>query len=158
MSGKIVAGFIVVLALLAGASIYYLQVYAYYETVEPSGNDDVVLTALASGELEPIIYDNFEAITASSSPIRYRACFTTTQSIPMLTETYETYDEAEPLVAPSWFSCFDAVEIGEALERGEAFAFLSQKDLVFGVDRIVAVFPDGRGFVWQQLNEDAKEE
>ena len=42
----------------------------------------------------------------------------------MLTETYKTYEGAVPLIAPSWFDCFDATAIGEALEKGEAIAFL----------------------------------
>ncbi len=157
MSGKIVAGAIVVLAFLAGAAIYYLQVYGYYETVVPSGENDVVLTGLVSSEPEPILYADFEAIDANSSPIRYRACFTTAQSIALLTETFEGYDDAEPLIAPGWFDCFDAVEIGEALETGEAVAFLSHKDITEGIDRVVAVFPDGRGYAWHQLNEKLQE-
>ena len=58
----------------------------------------------------------------------------------------------EPLTAPGWFDCFDAVAIGEALEKGEAIAFLSQANIHPGVDRVVAVFPDGRAFAWHQLN------
>lgn len=153
MSGKIIAGFIVVISLIAGAAIYYLQVFAYYETVEPNGTDDVVLTSMVSGQPEPILYDGFEAIEATSSPIRFRACFKTSQSIAMLTETYEPYEGAEPLVAPKWFECFDAKEIGYALEAGEAVSFLSEKDVHYGIDRVVAVLPDGRGFVWHQINE-----
>jgi Family of unknown function (DUF6446) len=153
MSGKIVAGFIVVLSLIAGAAIYYLQVYAYYENVVSQGDDDVMLTSLMSGEPEPILYENFEAITATSSPIRYRACFTTSQSIAMLSETFEHYENAEPLVAPNWFDCFDAVALGEAIESGEAVPFLGQKNLEYGIDRVVAVLPDGRGFVWHQIND-----
>ena len=33
MSGKLIAGFIVVLSILFGAGLYYSQVYAYYEPV-----------------------------------------------------------------------------------------------------------------------------
>ncbi|WP_137702986.1 DUF6446 family protein [Marimonas lutisalis] len=157
MSGKIVAGFIVVISLIAGAAIYYLQVYAYYDEVVATGTDDVMLTSLTSGRPEPILYDDFKAINADSSPIRYRACFTTAQSIPMLTETYEPYEAAEPLVAPGWFDCFDAVEIGEALERGEALAFLGQHNIEYGIDRVIAVLPDGRGFAWHQINHCGEE-
>jgi hypothetical protein len=31
MTGKILAGIIVAISLIAGAAMYYLQVYAYYE-------------------------------------------------------------------------------------------------------------------------------
>ena len=69
----------------------------------------------------------------------------------MLTETYVVYDRAEPLVAPGWFDCFDAVKIGRALETGEAIAFLSEATIHPDVDRVVAVFPDGRAYAWHQL-------
>ena len=152
MTGKLLAGFIVVVALIAGVAMYYLQVYAFYETVEATGEGDVMLTPVGGGVPEAILYNGFEAIDSDSSPIRYRACFTTENPLAMLSETYAPYADAEPLVAPGWFSCFDAEEIGKALERGEALAFLSQENIHYGVDRVAAIFPDGRGYVWHQIN------
>jgi hypothetical protein len=152
VSGKIIAGLIVVISLIAGAAIYYLQVYHFYEPVKATGTDDVQLTVMVTGAPEPILYEDFEAINAVSSPIRYRACFTTSQSLAMMSETYEPYDGAEPLVAPGWFKCFDAKEIGRALEEGSAIAFLGEANIEYGIDRVVAVLPDGRGFAWQQIN------
>ena len=70
----------------------------------------------------------------------------------MLTETYQIYQDAVPLTAPGWFDCFDAAAIGAALEKGEAIAFLSESEIHPGVDRVVAVFPDGRAYAWHQLN------
>jgi len=139
-------------ALAAGLAMYYLQVYHFYEEVSANGTDDVQLVSLVSGQPEPVLYDGFEAIDATSSPIRYRACFTTTMSHAMLSETYEIYDTAEPLVAPKWFDCFDAGAIGLALEEGRALAFLGTKDIQYGVDRIVAITEDGKGYVWHQIN------
>ncbi len=156
MVSRILVLGIVMISLLTGFAIYYLQVYAYYEEVVADGQTDVALVSLASGVPEPILYDGFEAIDASSSPIRYRACFKTEQSIAMITETYETYEGAEPLVAPNWFGCFDAVEIGEAIDSGAAFAFLGQRNIEYGIDRVVAILPDGRGFTWHQINECGK--
>ncbi|WP_093968530.1 DUF6446 family protein [Actibacterium lipolyticum] len=150
--GKLLAGFIVVSALAAGIAIYYLQVYAFYEPVKAVGQDDVVLTSLVSGAPEGIIYDEFEAIDAESSPLRYRACFTTPMSQSMLTETYQVFDKAVPLIGPGWFDCYDANEVGEALSDGRAIAFMGQENVTYGVDRIVAVLDDGRGFVWNQIN------
>ena len=152
MNGKIVGSFIVVTALVFGAVVYYTQVYAFYDQV--AGEDAAVqLTNLATGTPEPIVIEDFEGIDGSSSPIRYRACFTASMSFAAITETYAEYEGATPLTAPGWFSCFDAVAIGEALETGEAVAFLGQKNIQDGVDRVVAIFPDGRGFAWNQLNE-----
>jgi len=151
--GKFLAGFIVITAVLAGAAMYYLQVYYYYAPVPANGTDDVQMTSLVSGLPEPVLYDSFEAIDADSSPIRYRACFTTTMSQAMLTETYELYGDAVPLTAPGWFDCFDAVTLGADLEAGRALAFLGQKDIEYGIDRVVAITDDGRGYVWHQLND-----
>ncbi|MCF3593673.1 DUF6446 family protein [Rhodobacteraceae bacterium LMO-12] len=152
MSGKLVGSVILILAAIAGAAIYYLQVYAFYDEVSARGSDDVMLTTMAGGVPEPILYEDFKAIDASSSPLRYRACFTTSQSLAMMSETYEPYDDAVPLVGPGWFDCFDAVAIGRALEDDEALAFLGQTNIEYGIDRVIAVLPDGRGYVWHQIN------
>nr|WP_281501825.1 DUF6446 family protein [Aliiroseovarius sp. F20344] len=150
-----VGSFIVGLALIAGAAIYWLQLYAFYDEV--SAEDGVRMTNLVTGQPEIVLYDSFKGIDADSSPLRYRGCFTTTMSLAMLTETFEPYEEATPLTAPGWFDCFDAVAIGAAIENGEALAFLGERDIKDGVDRVVAIFPDGRGFVWHQLNEKYSE-
>ncbi|WP_258523656.1 DUF6446 family protein [Roseovarius sp. TE539] len=152
MTGKILSVIIVIAALVAGAALYYLQVYHFYEPVRATGDGDVRLTSLVSGKPEPVLYEAFEAIDADSSPIRYRACFTTPTSHALLTETFVPYEAAEPLNAPGWFDCFDAEEIGMALEEGDALAFLGQRNIQYGIDRVVAVMSDGRGYVWHQIN------
>ena len=150
--GQFLAGFTVFSALLAGGAMYYLQVYAFYEEVSAQG-DDVQLVSLMSGEPEPILFENFQAIDGSSSPIRYRACFTTEMSHALLSETYVAFENAEPRNAPGWFDCFDAEAIGAELEVGTALTFLSQKNFAYGVDRVVAITEDGRGYVWHELND-----
>ena len=150
--GKFLAGFIVITALVAGVSMYYLQVYAFYDEVPINRHDDVMMVTLAGDAPEPILYEDFQAIDSDSSPIRYRACFTTNQSLAMMTETYAPYEGAEPRLAPKWFDCFDAKAIGAALEDGSAVAFLGTPNVQYGIDRVVAVLPDGRGFVWHQIN------
>ena len=112
---------------------------------------------LTSDQPEAIIVSGVEGIDADSSPIKFRACFTTPLSLAMLTETYQMYDAAEPLIAPSSFECFDAEAISRALQAGEALAFLSEPGIHKGVDRVVAVFPDGRAFAWHQLNATFKD-
>ncbi len=154
--GRIIAGGIVAIALIAGAAIYYLQVYAYYRPLEPaSAAAEIRLTTL-SGQVEPMLAEGFEGIDADSSPLRFRGCFHTPMSLAMLTETFQAYPGATPLIGPSWFECFDAARIGADLETGVAVAFLSERDIHPGVDRVVAVYPDGRAYAWQQLNESAE--
>ena len=152
MNGKIVAGGIVVTSLLAGGLMYWLQVYAFYQPVTLPAAQEMRLTPIGSDLPEAIVVENFQGIDATSSPLRFRSCFTTPLSLGTLTETYQIYDKADPLLAPGWFACFDAQKIGEALQSGEAVAFLSQANVANGVDRVIAVFPDGRGFAWHQLN------
>lgn len=157
MNGRIAAGVIVVSAAVAGVAIWYLQVYAFYEPVSFTPGQEITLTTIESGQPEPILAEDVTGIDASSSPLRFRACFTTPLTQAMLSETYVAYEKAEPLIAPDWFDCFDAKEIGYALERGEALAFLGQANIHTDVDRVVAVFPDGRAFAWHQLNPAAKD-
>jgi len=158
MNGKFIAGALVIPAVVAGAAIYYLQVYAYYEPVEATAPDaQITLVSVATGQPDPIPVTEYQGIDATSSPIRYRACFHTAQSLAMLTETYEIAPEAKPLTGPGWFSCYNAGAIGAALEEGSAVAFIGQKNIHDGVDRIIAVYPDGRAFAWQQINEKYKD-
>jgi hypothetical protein len=157
MNGKIAAGAIVISAAVAGVAIWYLQVYAFYAPVSFTPGQEITLTTIESGQPEPILAEGVTGIDADSSPLRFRACFTTPLTHGMLSETYVAYEGAVPLIAPGWFDCFDAVEIGTALERGEALAFLSQAGVAADIDRVVAVFPDGRAFAWHQLNPAAKD-
>jgi hypothetical protein len=157
VNGRIAAGFIVLTALIAGAVVYYLQVYAFYRPVEASAPEAAItLLPLDGAVADPMLMtSDFEGIDASSSPLRFRACFLTPMTLALLTENYRIYDNPTPLNAPSWFSCFDAGRIGDDLESGKAVAFLSAENLHPGVDRVVAVYPDGRAYAWQQLNDSA---
>lgn len=155
--GKVLVSVLVVSAIAAGILMYYLQVYGFYKEVPATGVEDVQLTTVATGAAEPILFENFKAIDSDSSPLRYRACFETPMSEAMLTETYVVYDNPIPNVAPGWFDCFDAQTIGAALEEGRAVAYLGTANIHYGFDRVVAVFPDGQGFAWHQINRCGKE-
>lgn len=150
--GKFLSIVIVGCALVAGAALYYLQVYAFYEELPATGEDDVQLTARATAAPEPIPHRNFRGIDAQSSPIRYRACFDTSLGLADLSESYVAYEDPVPLEAPGWFDCFDADAIAAELEAGTARAFLGTGHIRYGIDRIVAISADGRGHVWHQIN------
>jgi len=152
MTGKILALFLVLAAAIAGGSLYYLQVYAYYDEVTEEQAGGVTLVANAIGKPVKIVYNDFQAIDSDSSPLRFRACFSVKNSIGMLTENFRVYDNPVPNMAPGWFDCFDAKALGAALEEGTAFAFLGEENVRYGFDRVVAVMPDGRGFAWHQIN------
>ena len=144
MTGKIIVVVLALTALFTAAGVYYLQVFHFYERVQPEG----FVLQTPDGEIPAEAVD-IEAIDANSSPIRFRACFDTE-----LTPDLDAipYDGAEPLNAPFWFDCFEADDIGTALEEGRARAFLGEKNVHRGADRVVAITGDGRGFVWHQLN------
>lgn len=143
---------IALMAVVAGAALYYFQVYAFYDEVTAEETGGVLLTRADTGEPEPVSFEGFRAIDSNSSPVRYRACFTPVQAPADLAATYRAYPEAEPLNAPGWFDCFDAAEIGAALETGAAFALLGVENVTYGIDRVVAVMPDGSARAWHQIN------
>ena len=156
-AGRVVVVAIVLTALLGGAFLWYSAERAYYEPVAFTPGAEIRLVPLVGGQPEPIVVAGVQGIDAKTSPIKFRACFTTPLSLAMLTETYQMYDAAEPLIAPSSFECFDAEAISRALQAGEALAFLSEPGIHKGVDRVVAVFPDGRACAWHQLNATFKD-
>jgi hypothetical protein len=137
--------------------MYWLQVYAYYKPVIFTAGKEISLTPINGDQAQNILVTDIEGIDAESSPLRFRACFNTVQSLLILTETYNIYDNPTPLVTPNWFSCFDPAVIEQGLQDGRALAFLGKANITQGFDRVVVVFDDGRGFSWHQLNADLKE-
>jgi hypothetical protein len=65
----------------------------------------------------------------------------------------QIHDNPTPLIAPFWFNCFDAELIARDLSSNKAVAFLSKKEEFDGIDKVLALYPDGTGFQWRQLNE-----
>ena len=156
MNGRTVGIILILSGLVAGVGIYWAQIYAFYEPVE-ANVEDVQLTGLVSQMAEPVPHENFKGIDAGSSPLRYRACYDIGLSLATLTETFVLYDDPVPLEAPGWFDCYDADEVGAALETGEALAFLGEANVTYGIDRVVAVFRDGRARAWHQINRCGEE-
>ncbi len=145
MTGRILAVSIVLSALIAGFGIYYLQVYAFYDRVEMA---QMPMTG-ADGTVAPVPVADFDGIDSDSSPIRFRGCFRVADGA----DDFISYARPEPLIAPHWFSCFDAAAIGADLQSGAARAVLAEAEVRDGVDRVVALYPDGRAFAWHQLND-----
>ena len=152
MGGRVAIAALLAFAVLFAGALWYFQTRAFYRPLDPGGVT-IRLTPLAGGPPEPMLTDNLTAIDATTSPLKFRACFTTPTSLATLTETYAAAPDAEPLTAPGWFDCFDAARIGADLETGPAVAFLSEPGIAPGADRIVAIYPDGRGFAWHRLND-----
>ena len=145
MNGRIAAAAIVICAAVAGIAMYYLQVYGYYDELEPQIGYQVATPEGGTARLE---IADFRGIDSASSPLRYRACFTVVGALPDMVER----PGSEPLNAPDWFDCFDAAAIGEDLVAGRARAVLVEADAPWGFDRVMALYPDGRAFVWPLQN------
>jgi hypothetical protein len=143
--GRFAVIVIVLSAALVGGFMYYLQVYGYYTRLEPQIGYQVATPDGGTARLDIV---DFEGLDSDSSPLRYRACFTVIGSLPSLVD----YPRAGPLNAPGWFDCFDAESIGEDLEAGQARAVLAESNFRYGFDHVMALYPDGRAFVWPQIN------
>lgn len=153
MIGKLSVLVIVLAAAIGGIAMYFLQVHAFYDDV-PADSLNIEITSAATGRPVSIIANDVQAIDAESSPLRFRACFNTPLSQEILAGQFAAYDRPVPLTGPGWFNCYDAKEVGRALEAQDAIAYLGESDIHDRVDRVVAIFDDGRGFAWHQLNEE----
>jgi hypothetical protein len=130
-----------VVAAAMGLGLWYSINSAYYYKV------DGVTEVLVAGDAMPV--SDYRGIDADTSPLKMRACFTGNWDFPA---DPAPAAGAEPLVAPAWFDCFDAVQISEDLQTGAAKALLSSQNVPYGFDTFIAHYPDGRGFMWRQVN------
>lgn len=147
MSGKrLIQGFLIFLAVFAAALIY-TQFFAYYERL------DGVETVTVAGV--PVAVSEYRGISSSSSPLKPRACFALD---PEAVADLAPATDATPLTAPFWFRCFDAHQLTEDLAAGSATAYAAARDAPKGFDEMVAVYPDGRAFLWRQLNETFRDQ
>ncbi len=152
-SGRILVIAIVAVTAAFGVALWWFVNYAYYEEFDEVSlifqrGDGTAFELPLDGQANAV-----RAINAETSPLRFRACFTLprAQVAEVLADAF-TYDDPTPLGAPGWFDCFDAEAIGADLEAGDAQPFLVQRDITRGIDRVAALYADGRGFVWHQLN------
>ena len=87
-AGRVIVGAIVIVAAVAGAVLWYTAERAYYTPVAFQPGAEIRLVPLTSDQPEAIIVSGIEGIDADSSPIKFRACFTTPLTLATLTETY----------------------------------------------------------------------
>ncbi|MHA1529607.1 MAG: DUF6446 family protein [Alphaproteobacteria bacterium] len=140
VSGKYVVTGLVGFTVLFGLVFWWFQTHAFYTETQAREH-----TVVIAGQIYPVT--EWKSIEASSSPLKMRACF-------LIRETVEALPAMapEPLMAPGWFRCFNARVIAENLASGYAKAYVALRNDPKGFDRIVAVFPGGRAYMWRQLN------
>lgn len=141
MSGKILVISLVGFSFAFGFFVYYFQVFSYYSKVE--GLDYIFVDG------KKINVEQYYGLDSSISGLKLRGCFKVNIED---FKTFKKYKKATPLQAPFWFNCFDNEKIQKSLEKNEASAFLAEENELDGIDRIVAIYSDGRGYQWRQLN------
>lgn len=141
MSGRrLILGFLAIMAIFA-AGLIYTQYYAFYTRV-----DDLERLRFGGREL-PVA--DYAGLDGSSSPLKLRGCFTL--DIAALRDLSPA-EKPTPLTPPPWFRCFDAEALAEDLASGAARGFRLAEDEPDGFDVMLAAYPDGRGYLWRQLN------
>lgn len=145
--GKVAVIALVGSAIGAGFGVWYAQNYAYYYELDPAS---VALTAVVDGAPVALAASDIRGIDADSAPHRWRVCATLGDPVPAVAQPYEG---AAPTIAPHWFDCFDADQIGADVSSGAATALLAQSEIHPDIDRVLAVYPDGRVFGWHQIND-----
>ncbi|WP_299649365.1 DUF6446 family protein [uncultured Jannaschia sp.] len=146
--GKITVILILGAALAVGAGIWYAQTRGYYAPVD----GPVTLSLAGPAGVAPLSAGDVRAIASPASPLGFRACFTHEQGASADLRP-EPRTDAAPTIAPGWFDCFDAGEIDAMLIDGTATAYTGYPNAQYGVDRVVALAADGRGWAWHQLND-----
>jgi hypothetical protein len=150
MNGKIVGLGLLGAAALAGAGLFYLEQFHWYDVSEdPRGT--LRILAEDGGTIElPVTL--LRVAEGSSSPLKYRACFATATTSAALGDRAVIHPDPVPTVAPLSFPCFDADAIAGALDAGSATAYLSRENEPYGIDRVVALTETGAGYAWHQIN------
>ncbi len=147
MSGRIFVGGFLALAVIFGAALWYFQVFAYYDEVE--GLDSIEV----AGREIPVT--GYTGIDAATSPNKLRACM---RIEPSALAGVPLAIDPEPLNPPAWFDCFDAETISADIEAGRATAYLAADETAadatgYEVVRMIAVYPDGRAYLWRHYRE-----
>ncbi|WP_306751156.1 DUF6446 family protein [Paracoccus actinidiae] len=149
MNGKIVGIGLLAIGAVAGGGMWYLQEYYFYDRIPAA---DAITVQTAAGPIA-VPASDFQGIDGDSSPLKWRACAVLAEQpadpVP--------FKGATPIGAPRWFDCFDHGQITTDLESGAAQAVLGQAEIRPDVDRVLAIYPDGRVYGWHQYNDKTPE-
>ena len=144
-TGRVVLVGMALALVVFAAALWWFQTRAWYDEVTG------VETVVVAGQEVPVT--EWQGIDAASSPIKLRACFRTE---PEALSAAPVAEAPTPLIAPDWFDCFDAEALTRALEAGEARAVRAAAGEFDATERLIAVYPDGRAYMWRQLTPEAR--
>jgi hypothetical protein len=46
--------------------------------------------------------------------------------------------------------CYNYNQLTEDVKAGLAYSFVGEKNIINGIDRIIAIYADGRAYAWHQ--------
>ena len=128
------------------AALWYFQNHAFYEELP-------LQPLVMNGREYPV--ESWQGIDAATSPLKRRVCLTVASATAgQIRDDLPKRAEGEPLVAPYWFECFDAKTLARDLAAGEAGLYMIGASGFDGIDEVLALYPDGRGFIWRQLKPE----
>ena len=143
MTGKLVAGGIVVVAVIFGTGMWYAQQRSFYDTVV--GLESVQI----DGRAFPVT--DYEGTDGITSPLKLRGCFRLADPDAAIAAG-EPATDAVPLTTPDWIECFDEEAIFADLQADRATGIMAGDDEGDGADLYMAIYPDGRAYQWRQPN------
>jgi Family of unknown function (DUF6446) len=143
MSGRrLILGFAGFLAVFLAGLIWF-QYFAFYERQHGVG----ALTI--DGAVVPVA--DYAGVDSASSPLKLRGCM---RIDPAAVARLRPAKDATPLTPPFWVRCFDAGRLTGDLASGAARAYAIGRDAPAGFDLMLAVYPDGRAYLWRQLGAE----
>ncbi len=149
MTGRIVIVALLAFTAVFAAALWWFQTRAYYERI--AGLPSVMVQGQA------IAVEDYDGIDAATSPLKMRACL---RLDPGALADVPVATDATPLTPPGWFDCFDVGRLTGDLAAGRATAYVAADEtpegaVDYAIIRYLAVYPDGRAFMWRQMNDAA---
>ena len=145
MKGSFLITILLVIAGTMGIGLWYTIEKAYYVNVTDISEINV------GGTIRKV--QNYNGIDADTSPLKLRACFDVDWEYNFSVDYKKI---ATPLIAPKAFSCFDAKKIGFDIQAENASVILADVNNPFGFDKYIVQYPDGKSYMWRQINECGK--
>ncbi len=87
----------------------------------------------------------YSGVAVPGEPEKTRACFRVDRDIEAPAEL-----EPRPGEAPGWLECYDREFIAEMLARENGTAYVAGRDEPEGWNRVIAVLPGNRIYMWHQ--------
>lgn len=142
MQGKILILAFAGVTVVFSIAVWWFQTRAWYQEIDG-------LTQITVGDrIVPV--REYRSIDATTSPLKLRACM---MLDPVTLHGAEIAPAPVPLIGPGWFECFNAGDLTKAIADGTAKSYLAAEGEFDGTERLIAVFPDGRAYMWRQLNK-----